>query len=162
MKWFKGINSLKDLHKAFIKLAKEHHGSEEIMKEINNEYDLMVERLKRGYSFQSENFENPPDITDTEEFKKVIDKIIHLDGIEIELCGRWLWISGNTYKHKESLKSAGCKWSNNKKMWYWHEKTEKKDCRRKGISTIEEIRKWHGSEVIASNFEGKKIKRLTA
>ena len=81
------------------------------MKEINNEYDLMVERLKRGYNFQSEKFENPPDITDTEEFKKVIDKIIHLDGIEIELCGRWLWISGNTYKHKQILKEAGCKWA---------------------------------------------------
>ena len=42
MKWFKGINNLKDLHKMYVKLSKENHpdrgGNAESMKEINVEY----------------------------------------------------------------------------------------------------------------------------
>ena len=54
------------------------------------------------------------------DFIAIIAALLKLDGLEIELCGRWLWIGGNTREHKEALKAAGCRWSSTKKLWSWH------------------------------------------
>ncbi|RMG76282.1 MAG: hypothetical protein D6711_04370 [Chloroflexi bacterium] len=31
----------------------------------------------------------------------------------------WWWISGDTYPHRETLKSHGCRWSKKRKSWYY-------------------------------------------
>ena len=38
--------------------------------------------------------------------------------IELELCGSWVWVSGNTKPIKETLKLLGLKWHSTKSMWY--------------------------------------------
>ena len=45
----------------------------------------------------------------TETIKRAYNKISHLPGIEIELCGTWLWVSGKTRAVKNELKAAGFK-----------------------------------------------------
>ena len=56
-KWFVGIEDLKSLQKAYIKLAKQHHpdvgGSDKIMKEINTERDKLKELLENGCDVHS-------------------------------------------------------------------------------------------------------------
>lgn len=52
--------------------------------------------------------------------EEIIDTIKGLPGIVMEICGRWLWVSGNTKENKESLKAAGLRWAKKKKMWYYH------------------------------------------
>jgi hypothetical protein len=78
-------------------------------------------------------------------FREVIDQIIGLAGIEIEICGTWLWITGNTKPARDILKAAGFKWSGKKLAWYWHSG----EYRRRGRQyTLEEIRDRHGSQKI--------------
>ena len=67
-----------------------------------------------------------------------------MDGLEIELCGRWLWIGGNTREHKEALKALGCKWSKNKMLWSWHHEEAGRKWRR-GNYTMGDIRRKYGS-----------------
>lgn len=47
-----------------------------------------------------------------------LNSIIDL-GLTIEICGTWVWISGDTKPHVEAFKTAGFKWAPNKKMWYF-------------------------------------------
>ena len=54
-----------------------------------------------------------------EEFMDIIRNLSSLSGIVVEMCGSWLWISGNTFPVKEQLKEFGCQWSKGKKKWYW-------------------------------------------
>ena len=55
-----------------------------------------------------------------DEFMDIIEILIHLSGVETELCGKWIWCSGNTRQHKDILKSMGFHWSRNKEAWYFH------------------------------------------
>lgn len=75
--------------------------------------------------------------------REMLEHIINFDGIDIEIIGQWIWLSGNTYTYKKSLKELGFKWANQKKQWYWHtEKFRKKS--HKSLS-IEDIRTYYGS-----------------
>ena len=75
--------------------------------------------------------------------REVLQKVIHFENIIIELCGSWIWISGNTYQYKEELKEIGFKWASQKKQWYWHSEA----FRKKGKKTLsmDDIRSYYGS-----------------
>lgn len=47
------------------------------------------------------------------------EKLMEIPGIDIELCGSWFWISGNTIPVKHELKKLGFCWASRKQMWYW-------------------------------------------
>ena len=82
------------------------------------------------------------------DFIEIINVLLHLDGLSVELCGRWLWIGGNTKEHKEALKAAGCRWSSTKKLWSWHFAEEGQRWH-KGTKTMAEIRSKYGSTTFA-------------
>lgn len=79
------------------------------------------------------------------DFIAIIDALLKLDGLEIELCGRWLWIGGNTREHKDALKAAGCRWCSTKKLWSWHFADEGCGYRKGRRSTMDQIRSKYGS-----------------
>lgn len=54
-----------------------------------------------------------------ERIQQAIEKIISLNGIEIEVCGLWAQVSGDTKPHKEVLKAADYRWAPQKKLWYF-------------------------------------------
>ncbi len=54
-----------------------------------------------------------------ERIRQAIERIITLDGLEIEICGLWVWVGGETKTYKEALKSAEYKWSPKKGKWYF-------------------------------------------
>lgn len=71
-------------------------------------------------------------------------------GLRCELCGCWLWISGDTKPHKNTIKDLGCRWSPNKSMWYWRPADHRVVYRRKGKERdMMEIRAKYGSTVLA-------------
>ncbi len=78
-----------------------------------------------------------------EALREALQKIIHLQGIEIEICGSWIWISGNTYQHKAAIKAAGYTWSKNKSMWYFHNGEYRRGSRK--TYTMDDIRFKYGS-----------------
>ena len=147
MKHFTNCKTLEELKKAYREAALKNHpdrgGDAEIMKEINTEYETMFNKLKNSHNA---NTTDDKKTTETpEEFKTIIEKLIRLNGIEIELCGSWLWIGGNTYANRKELKEAGCRYSKNKAKWYWHH--EEDGCRfYRSKTTMEEIRAKYGSE----------------
>lgn len=153
--YFDNIKTLDELKREYRKLVMLHHpdkgGNTATMQAINNEHDTKFEQLKKAQNAKADADETGKTrrVDETaEEFREVLEILIHLEGIEIELCGCWLWISGNTKENKEQLKQAHCRWSKNKKMWYWHP-TEAPGGYRKGKSySIEEIRTKYGTERI--------------
>lgn len=146
-KWFTAKN-LPELKKQYKDLAKKYHpdmgGSDEIMAQINNEYDNLSKILP-NVSMSGEEYQ-PMQREDSKAFRDAIGAIIHCEGLEIELCGSWLWITGNTIIHKETLKKAGYKWSAKKTAWYWHDE----GYRKLGHKTygLDDIRTMWGSEKI--------------
>ena len=52
----------------------------------------------------------------------------------------------------DALKAAGCCWSQNKKLWYWHHEEPGKHWRR-GKTTMAEIRSKYGSCTITASGE---------
>ena len=54
---------------------------------------------------------------------EALEKNITFEGIEILICGQWIWVSsGNAYNYKKELKEIGFKWASAKK-WYFHTDT---------------------------------------
>ena len=86
--------------------------------------------------------------------REAINNIINLN-VNIEICGTWIWISGNTYKVKEELKAAGFKWCSNKKMWSWHFGVYARKGNKK--TDMEYIRNKYGSQIIKSENRNKEL-----
>ena len=70
--------------------------------------------------------------------KEIIEKIKNLDKIKIEIIGTWLWVSGNTYEHKDILKELGLWYSKNKESWYHN--GDKRKFKIKGRYTMHQLR----------------------
>jgi curved DNA-binding protein CbpA len=157
MKWFNNPTTLEELKKQYKILVFKHHpdkgGKTSDMQEINAEYDSLFQRLKNVHKTASgETYTAKEETTETpEQFKDIIEKLIHLDGIEIEICGSWLWITGKTFDHREALKTLKFKYSKNKKAWYWHEEGYRKHTSKS--FTLEEIRDLWGSEKIRTEHQ---------
>lgn len=153
MKYFdSSIKTLEQLKAAYRRLAKQHHpdhgGSTEAMQEINNEYTALFEILKDAHNAAAD--EKHQTTEAPEEFIYIINRLMQLDGLEIELCGWWLWIGGDTYKHRAALKEAGCKWSNSKKRWYWRHVEDSFGFHR-GTASMAKIRSKYGSQLFTAD-----------
>lgn len=151
--YFKECKSLEDVKKTFRALAKQHHpdlgGNAEVFKAINNEYEEAFEYFKNEFNKRTENAKKQNTET-PEEFRDIINILIKLDGLEIEICGSWLWLNGNTYIHKDIIKGLNFRWSKSKKKWYYYNGISSKNHKIKGSKTMEQIRSKYGSEVIES------------
>lgn len=140
--YFEGINSIEELKKRYRKLAMKFHpdmgGSHEKMAEINNQYEDLFKKLQN----KDQNIDDG--------FRETIDSIINFN-VKIEICGTWIWVSGDTKSYRKELKAAGFFYSGKKKMWYWHPKEDKK--RRKGSMSMEEIREKYGSQKVKKEIK---------
>lgn len=147
--------TLEDLKTAYHKLIMQYHpdrgGSEEDAKQLNAEYDELFEQLKNTHkSASGETYTKAETETAerSEDFREVLDKIITLN-LTIEICGAWIWASGNTYIYRDILKAAGFSWSKSKKAWYW--KSPDSVSRARRHYSMEEIRDLHGSDVVKTS-----------
>lgn len=128
MKYFENVLTLEELKKQYKELAKQHHpdmgGTEEAMKQINNEYEQLFNILKTKANKSSNTKDH---INETpEEYMNIINTLINLEGLVIEIVGSWIWLSGNTYPHKETIKELNFRWSKSRKRWYLGELTGSK------------------------------------
>lgn len=148
--YFANISDLNALKKAYRKLAAKNHpdvgGDTETMAEINRQYEALFTRLKfeDGMSARPQYAGSAEKSSD---YINVIDKLLKIKGIRIELCGSWLWITGDTKPVKEALKAAGCFYAPKKQCWYWRPATEKAYHSR-GKYQLHEIRAKFGSAEI--------------
>lgn len=159
MKWFTNPQTLEELKKEYKKLVFKHHpdkgGKTSDMQEINAEYDSLFAKLKNVHKNASgETYTAKQETTETpEQFREIIEKLIHLEGIEIEICGAWLWITGNTFHNRDTLKSLRFRYSKGKNAWYWHEEGYRKHSSK--TFSLDEIRDLWGSEKVNPTQQGK-------
>ena len=158
MKWFTDIKTLEELKKAYKKLAKQYHPdlnggtTNDIMKEINREYDILFERVKNFHTTADGKTYEKATTETSAEFRDIINKIINFN-IDIEIIGTWVWCF-NSYEYREQLKSLGFKYSASKKAWCWHTGEYKA---KKSRKSLDEIRATYGSETIKKKEEQDKI-----
>ena len=120
-----------ELKRAYRSLCKIYHpdvqGNEEMMKLVNGAYDLLV---KAPYTIDMID-KAKGNIPLTEVLSKAYNSIKYLFDIDIELAGSWLWVTGETRKHKDYLKGQGFKFSRKKLAWYYHAGSYRKLTRRR-------------------------------
>ena len=150
MTYFTNIQTLEELRKEYKRLVKQNHpdngGSLEAIKTINVEYEISFHILEKADTESS----NKYNMKEDEMLRAVINAIINLN-IEIEICGSWVWVSGNTYSCKDDLKSNGFHWASKKKMWYWHDPQEQ--TRSNGKTSMNDIREKYGYQVVRTATE---------
>lgn len=148
MRWFNDCATLDEVKAKYKKLAKQYHpdlgGDTATMQEINKEYAFATAKAVKGADLSDEEAEN--EILSSEAYRKAIEQIIHLDGITIELVGYWIWVTGNTYPVRATLKEAGFLFAHKKVAWYFRT-AEYKVTKGSGKS-LDEIRDKYGSEVL--------------
>lgn len=159
MKYFKDITDLSELRKQYKELLKVHHpdngGNVADMQEINAEYGSLFRMLKDKHDSKATDKDktdynaNMYDWENDKALREVLEKIINFDGIEIEIIGQWIWVSGNTFRHKITLKEIGFKWASQKKMWHWHSEIFRKKSR-KSLS-MDDIRSYYGATKVQTN-----------
>lgn len=149
-KWFTGVTTITELKTKYRELARKYHpdasksNTNKEMAEINNEYECLFNILPKTEQEQKTN------ASAFDGWREAVNSIIGLDDITIELVGSWVWVSGNTYKHKTILKQAGYYWASKKKMWYWRAEEDSRKWNKKSM-TIEDIRNKYGSQILANN-----------
>ncbi len=145
------VKTLEDLKKQYYRLAKIYHpdagGTNEQMKALNSEYEMLFDKLSRGGDLTEDEINLEYQINEV--YKDVINQIIQYPGLEIEIIGTWIWVSGNTYPIRTILKEIGFKFASKKKRWYWHAGEFRK--KSKTDLSIEEIRNLYGSQKVDSN-----------
>lgn len=162
MNYFKDCETNEEVKKVFHKLAKEMHpdngGDPEAFKEMKAQFEKAFEDLKtyhknvKGEKYTKECTE------DAGAFADIIEKLIHIQGIKVEICGSWLWVSGDTRPCKDQLKEMHFGWSKNKAAWYLHFEPFRKSTK-KGYS-LEQIRDMFGSQEFTT--QGFRYKELEA
>jgi hypothetical protein len=160
------IKDIDSLKKQYFKLAKKYHpdagGTTSQFQQLQSEYEKLLQALLKGSTFTTEQKENEIELDKA--MRGIIDAIISLDGIVIELIGKWLWISGNTYPVRTVLKSAGLQFRKKEGQPYWvYAGVESKS---KGGTSMEEIKKKYGSQKIdikpRKSIDGINIGRISA
>ena len=150
MKYFTNCHTIEELKKEYRRLALENHpdrgGDEQIMKAINLEYEKMAKILENVHEAGEETQKKHKTETPAE-FIAIIDALMKMSGVIIEICGSWLWLTGNTFEHKEEIAKIGFRWSKTKKSWYWFNDIEN-TTKRRATANMNQIRNKYGSEKI--------------
>jgi len=138
----------KDAKVAYRKAAMKYHpdrnpAGADMMKIINAAYDVLKEYTGDIPSNDNQSAEAEGTANYSEAVNEALNKIINLTGLDIEICGAWVWVSGETKKHKEVLKEAGFKYASKKKKWYFRPADWKSFSR--GSHSMEDIRNKYGS-----------------
>lgn len=148
--YFANCKTAEELKKEYRKIAAKLHpdnnpgkDTTKSFQEMQEEFSAMYEKLKNKHvNAAGEEYEK--ETTETAgEFMDLINKLLSFPGVEVELCGSWIWVSGNTKEVKEELKNLGFKWSKNKAAWYYHREPYFK--RSKRTLSMDEIRDMYGS-----------------
>ena len=159
LNYFKSCKTAEDVKKKYHELVKAYHPDlhdekdfeyyNKIMQKVNAEYDIAWGIYKNVHAtangettYEKKGEQATTEIPET--FKAIINALIHCEGLTIDLVGSWVWVTGNTYTHKQTLKDNGFKWANAKKAWYWHADDDKP--RRHSKMTLDEIKDVYGCE----------------
>lgn len=143
--------TLEEVKRAYRQACSKYHpdrnpAGAEIMKMVNPAWEY----LQKVFSESTSEFLNNKEAGNTkqaadygEAISQVLNEIINLVGLNIEVCGAWVWVDGDTRTHKDKLKELGFKWAKEKVKWFYRPENYKSSNR--GKWDMEAIRSKYGS-----------------
>lgn len=146
--------TIDEVKKAYRKAALKYHPDRnpaglEMMKAVNSAWDYLQEVFSKSNS-EFLNNEKATDEKQTadygDELNAALNALIQMQGLTLEICGIWVWITGDTKTHKEALKQIGCRWAPKKKAWYFRPSFWERSAFSRGKLSMAEIRLKYGSE----------------
>lgn len=144
-RFFTNCHNLAELKAEYRRLALANHpdrgGDTATMQAINAEYDRLAAILP-AVNLDGDEYE-PAHREQPSAFRDAVMAAINLYGVNLEVCGSWIWATGDTRSHVDTLKAAGYKFSAGKKAWYWNGNSHK---RRGHGWSMDDIRSRYGSE----------------
>ena len=148
MNWFDGCQTLEEVRIRYRDLARKHHpdvgGSTRDMQDINSAYTSACKgHTRRQAPNRAESYYAHMDFV-SEVLRKIILQLLRLPEIKIEICGSWLWVTGNTRPVKEDLKGIGLRFSGKKQAWYYAGCPTASH----GKYSLNQIRSFYGSKVV--------------
>lgn len=156
--YFSECHTAEDLKKEYKRLARALHPDCNPGRDTTKEFQEMQREFERAFDHlksvhvNAEGEQYTKETTETAtEYMEMIEKLMKMSGVIVELCGAWLWCTGNTKEHKDDLKALGFKWSQNKQAWSYHRDPWRKCSRRK--YSLDEIRARYGSMHFKSTSE---------
>lgn len=142
-----------DIKQAYYSASKKYHP------DVNPAGLQMMKLVNAAYETLKGQNEMPP----LEQFQEqdygdklfaALKAIIELN-LTIEICGAWIWVSGQTRRHKEQLKSQGFQYAPQKQAWYFRPNRYRSHSR--GSWSMAEIRNRYGEYKLKEEREMKKI-----
>ena len=133
--------------RAYRRAARRYHpdcnpAGAEMMKMVNAAYDALKGFAGEIPGRESENaFEESASYP--EAVSEALNAILDLYGLRIEICGAWVWVSGDTFPHRSALKRAGFRFAGKKKRWHFRPEDWVSSSR--GAFTMDQIRARYGS-----------------
>jgi hypothetical protein len=122
-------------------------GSVEMMQAVNQAYESLKD-YQGAIDGGDDNY--------SDALNDAINAVINLKAIDIEICGAWVWVTGDTKPHAKALgkNGAGFFFASKKKAWYFRPSDWKSSSR--GNFSLDDIRANHGSQVV----KGKSARQL--
>lgn len=153
MKFFTNVyKNINDIKQHFKQLAKQYHsdlgGSDELFREMYSEYQMLLNK------FVNKSFTDIDNEEISNELRDVLKNVVSLEDIEIEVIGKWIWIGGDTFPHRDILKDNKFFYSSKHKKWYYNGQTKK--LRKYSKYKLEDIKGMYSVKEI----ETKKVFRL--
>lgn len=145
----KTIQELKAEYKKLVYMyhpdASGTHDTEDAMKEVNSLYETRHAYIL-AHPFNEDEKKHNFYANVNDGYREQISKVAFIPGIEIEICGSWIWVTGDTKPVKVVIKEAGYFWSKNKTAWYWRPEGYKSHGKRNW--DMNRIRDTYGSQKV--------------
>ena len=159
-----GLSDAKDMtemtmRKLFLKLSKSNHpdmgGDTLRMQMIVDAWETMQAAYKKDSKWCDWSAASAAaDYDVVAMFRDILAKVQHLDGLDLEINGSWLWVGGKTKQHAPTLKENGFRFSRKKCQWSWHPVSENDTGKRK----------WHGKtkshDAIRQRYGSQKVNTI--
>lgn len=157
--FFADCKTKEEARKLFLKLCLQLHPDK------GGEHNRFI-RMQREYEYVQGLLPNETEKRETTQQKEcslstMIELLCRLRGIEIELCGEWIWITGDTYNARSSLHEWGLKFSGKKRAWYWFDGIQDDENKKyRGKKSLSEIRSMYGSEKLENVSVNTQVKAV--
>jgi len=151
------IKDIDTLKKQYFQLAKKYHpdagGTTFQFQNLQAEYEKLFKSLVNGSNLSSDEKDN--EIVIDKAIRDIIDQIITLPNLNIEVVGKWLWVSGDTFPVYKILKSVGLQFIKKAGIPYWVYKGVESSGR--GKMSMEEIKTKYGVQKFNPKDGGKRL-----
>jgi len=130
------LDTLDQLKTQYRQLAKRYHpdmptGNTATMQAVNAEYAYLLSNYARQDAWDRQtsahnmgrksaaDYHNIDTVAET--LRQKIEAALNLDGVTVELCGLWIWVTGNTKPHRATLgkDGLGFKFARDKCAWFY-------------------------------------------